>query len=261
MSDKKPIDVFAYNRDSWNKRVAEGDIWSLAVSSEVIAAARRGDWSVVLTPTKPVPRAWFPDLKGCRVLALASAGGQQAPVLAAAGASVTVFDASPAQLAQDGMVAERDGLSLRIEEGNFADLSRFADASFDLVFHPSSNIFAPDVRPIWRECFRVLRSGGRLLAGFVNPVAFAINPARQTKDDLYLRYALPYSDVGSRTPEQLERQMANGRSLEWSHSLTDQIGGQTDAGFRIIGLYEDGSESDPLCVYMPNHVATLAEKP
>ena len=260
MSDRKPIDVFAYNRDSWDKRVAEGDIWSRAVSAETIAAARRGEWSVVLTPTKPVPRAWFPDLGCCRVLALASAGGQQAPVLAAAGATVTVFDASPAQLAQDRMVAERDGLSLRIEEGNFADLSRFADASFDLVFHPSSNIFAPDVRPIWRECFRVLRAGGRLLAGFVNPVAFAINPARQTRDDLYLRYPLPYSDVASRTPEQLERQMANGRSLEWSHSLTDQIGGQTDAGFRIIGLYEDGSASDPLCEYMPNHIATLAEK-
>jgi SAM-dependent methyltransferase len=260
VSDNKPIDVFAYNRDSWNQRVAEGDIWSRAVPAETIAKARRGEWSVVLTPTKPVPRAWFPDLKDCRVLALASAGGQQAPVLAAAGATVTVFDASPAQLAQDRMVAERDGLSLRIEEGTFLDLSRFADASFDVVFNPASNLFTPDVRPVWRECFRVLRNGGRLLAGFLNPVAFAINPARVTKDDLYLRYPLPYSDLDSRTPEQLERQFAKGRSLEWSHSLTDQIGGQTEAGFRIIGLYEDGSADDPLCAYMPNHIATLAEK-
>jgi len=40
-----------------------------------------------------------------------------------------------------------------------------------------------------------------------------------------------------------------------------QIGGQTDAGFRIIGLYEDTQPGDPLTEFVPNHIATLAEKP
>ncbi len=39
------------------------------------------------------------------------------------------------------------------------DLSRFPDASFDIVFHPVSNIFIDDVRPVWKECHRVLRKG------------------------------------------------------------------------------------------------------
>ncbi|HEY1710028.1 MAG TPA: class I SAM-dependent methyltransferase [Rhizomicrobium sp.] len=260
-NDKSGIDVLAYNSAAWDQRGREGDMWTRAVSSDVIAAARRGEWSIVLTPTKPTPRSWFPELKGCRVLALAGGGGQQAPVLAAAGAVVTTLDASANQLEQDRRVAERDGLSIALEHGDFADLSRFADGSFDLIVNPASNLFAPDVRPIWRECFRVLVSGGRLMAGFLNPVTYAVNPARRSAEDLRLRYALPYADVTSRTSEQLERQMTKGRPLEWGHMLADQIGGQTDAGFRIIGFYEDTSPNDPLSAFIPNHLATLAEKP
>src|SRR5437016_10566582 len=110
------MDILSYNRRAWDRKVAEGDRWTVPVGPEVIAAARRGDWQVVLTPTRPVPREWFPDLAGLDVLCLASGGGQQGPVLAAAGAAVTVLDASPAQLARDRLVAEREGLALRTVE-------------------------------------------------------------------------------------------------------------------------------------------------
>jgi 2-polyprenyl-3-methyl-5-hydroxy-6-metoxy-1,4-benzoquinol methylase len=195
-SGKPAINVLAYNSAAWDQRGREGDVWTRAVSSEVVAAARRGDWSIVLTPTKPIPKQWFPQIEGCRVLALAAGGGQQGPVLAAAGAIVTTLDASANQLEQDRCVAERDGLSITLEHGDFADLSRFADGSFDLIVNPASNLFAPDVRPIWRECFRVLTPGGRLMAGFLNPVTFAINPARRGVEDLR---------VGTRCPTPTSR--------------------------------------------------------
>jgi 2-polyprenyl-3-methyl-5-hydroxy-6-metoxy-1,4-benzoquinol methylase len=70
------------------------------------------------------------------VLCLASGGGQQGPILAAAGARVTVFDNSPQQLAQDRFVARREGLTLETVEGDMRDLSVFADVSFDLIVHP-----------------------------------------------------------------------------------------------------------------------------
>src|SRR5690348_1369177 len=218
-ASNEPFDVFAYNSASWDKRVESGDMWTVPVSSEVIRAARRGEWSIILTPTKPVPRHWFPPLKGCRLLALGSGGGQQSPVLAAAGASVTTFDASAAQLAQDKRVAERDGLAIRLEQGNFADLSRFADDSFDLVVHPTSNCFAPEVRPVWRECFRVLVPGGRLMAGFVNPVAFAVNLFRSSAEDLRIVNKLPYSDLDEAN---LQKRLTSGETLEWGHMLEDQ---------------------------------------
>lgn len=257
-SKPEPFDVFAYNSASWDRRVESGDMWTLPVSPEVIGAARRGEWSIILTPTKPVPRRWFPPLKGCRLLALGSGGGQQSPVLAAAGANVTTFDASAAQLAQDRRVAERDRLEIRLEQGNFADLSRFRAESFDLIVHPTSNCFAPEVRPVWRECFRVLVRGGRLMAGFVNPVAFAVNLFRSTSEDLRIVNKLPYSDLDE---PKLQKRVASGETLEWGHMLEDQIGGQIDAGFRIIGFYEDTQPGDPLTEFVPNHIATLAEKP
>src|SRR5438093_2500911 len=106
------MDILSYNRHAWDRQVEKGNRWTVPVGPEAIAAARRGDWQVVLTPTKPVPRDWFPPLAGREVLCLASGGGQQAPLLAAAGASVTVLDNSPAQLAQDRLVAQRKGLKI-----------------------------------------------------------------------------------------------------------------------------------------------------
>jgi 2-polyprenyl-3-methyl-5-hydroxy-6-metoxy-1,4-benzoquinol methylase len=94
-----------------------------------------------LTPSKNVPKTWFSDIHGKRVLCLASAGGQQAPILAAAGAVVTSFDNSPVQLAKDQLVADRDGLTIELVQGDMANLSCFKDASFDLIFHPVSNFF------------------------------------------------------------------------------------------------------------------------
>src|SRR6185295_10899839 len=95
------MDVASYNRRAWDRQVEQGNRWTVPVGPNVIAAARRGDWSVVLTPTIPVPRDWFPALAGLNVLCLASGGGQQGPILAAAGARVTVYDNSPKQLACD----------------------------------------------------------------------------------------------------------------------------------------------------------------
>ncbi|MCA1848381.1 MAG: class I SAM-dependent methyltransferase, partial [Actinobacteria bacterium] len=138
------MDVRGYNREAWDREVERGNEWTVPVEEDVIEAARRGRWEVLLTNTKPVPKAWFPDLEGADVLCLASGGGQQAPIFAAAGASVTVLDNSPKQLAQDRFVAERDSLALKTVEGDMADLSVFPDESFDLVFHPVSNLFVPE---------------------------------------------------------------------------------------------------------------------
>ncbi len=256
-----PLDVVAHNRAAWDRLVASGNRWTVPVAPEVIAAARAGAWSVVLTPAKPVPRDWFGELRDRDLLALASGGGQQAPVLAAAGARVTVFDNSPAQLARDREVAARDGLALRVELGDMRDLSRFAEASFDLVFHPVSNVFCPEIRPVWRECFRVLRHGGRLLAGFCDPALYIFDPEPLERGEFVVRHGVPYSDLASLAPAELARRVAAGEPLEFGHTLEDQIGGQCDAGFAITGMYGDGWPDHPAGGRMPLFLATLAVKP
>ncbi len=153
------IDFLTLNRQAWDAQAQAQQPWSRPVSADVIAAAKAGQWQVHLTP-QALPAHWLGDVHGLHILCLASAGGQQAPVLAAAGAIVTVFDLSDEQLAQDQLVAERDGLQLSIEQGDMRDLSRFAEATFDIVFHPISNLYVPSVLPVWAECARVLKPGG-----------------------------------------------------------------------------------------------------
>ena len=255
------MDVRTVNRAAWDRQVESNNEWTRPVGPEVIAAARAGSWSVLLTEQRPVPREWFPPLAGRNVLCLASGGGQQGPILAAAGARVTVLDNSPRQLAQDQFVAERDGLALETVEGDMADLSAFADASFDLVFHPVSNCFAADVRPVWREAFRVLRAGGVLLAGFLNPVVYLFDEERAEAGELIVRHPLPYADTTDLAPEVLAQKLERGVPLEFGHLLADQLGGQLDAGFVLTALYEDRHRTYAPARVTPTYIATRAVKP
>jgi SAM-dependent methyltransferase len=254
------MDILQLNRTAWDHQVARGNRWTIPATPEVIAAARRGQWEILLTPSQPVPRDWFPPLEGCRVLCLASGGGQQGPILAAAGARVTVFDLSPAQLAQDRLVAEREGLALTTVEGDMANLAPFADQAFDLVFHPCSNCFAPAVRPVWREAFRVLRPGGVLLAGFVNPVYFLFDEDRSKAGVLEARHSIPYSDLTSLDPADRQRYLDQQEPLMFGHTLEDQIGGQLDAGFVLTGFFEDSDPSHPVARFLQTCIATRAIK-
>lgn len=258
-SSSNPV---AYNRNAWDHQVKNKNRWTVPVDSETIRLARQGQWEVVLTPTKPVPRPWFPDLAGCRVLCLAGGGGQQAPVLAAAGASVTVFDNSQEQLNQDQLVAKRDGLEIESIQGDMADLRSLSDDSFDLVFHPCSNSFVPDVRPVWQEAYRVLRPGGCLLSGFCNPIGFIFDYDKSRQGELEVRHSIPYSDITSLSEEEKAKLIYEHEPFCFGHSLEDQIAGQTDAGFSIVGFYEDywGDDKEPLDRFIASFIATRAVK-
>lgn len=257
-------EVQSINRNAWDKAVDRKSRWTVPVCGAKVAAARRGCWDIVLTPTKPVPRAWFPDFSDAEILCLASGGGQQGPVLAAAGESagarVTVFDISPRQLAQDRHVAEREGLGLITVEGDMRDLSAFSDGMFDLIVHPCSNLFVPHVRPVWRECARVLKRGGVLMAGFINPVLYLFDQKKIDEGVLEVRHELPYSDLTSISEAERDSYVRAGEALEFGHTLTDQIGGQLDAGFVITGFFEDRWEGQPPADYTDTYIASRAVK-
>lgn len=263
-STSQSTSIFSHNQSAWDQLAAHDCEWSRPVSSEVIDAARNGRWSVRLAPGD-LPPHWLHTVEGRDILCLASAGGQQAPVLAAAGAKVTVFDASRKQLDQDQHVAARDGLTLATVQGNMSDLSAFPDASFDIVFNPISNLYVPDVLPVWRECHRVLRPGGRLLASFYNPVVFVgdRDPELIEQGLIRPRYPVPYADIRDLDDAERDAKVARGEALVFGHSLTEQIGGQIEAGLHVAGFEEYRQPAPRFLIdnFLPTYIATLALKP
>jgi SAM-dependent methyltransferase len=161
------------------------------------------------------------------------------------------------------MVAEREGLDIHTIEGDMADLSMFDGEVFDLIFHPCSNCFVTDVRPVWREAYRVLRRGGDMLAGFANPIRYVFDEQLEKQGQLVVRHSLPYSDLTSLNDSEREQVMQQ-RPLDFGHTLEDQIGGQLDAGFVINGMFEDRfpeEDMDLASRFFATFIATRASKP
>lgn len=223
-------DINAATIDRW---IDEGWEWGRPISHEAYVNACKGKWDVLLTPTKPVPKEWFGELKGKHILGLASGGGQQMPVFAALGAVCTVFDYSTRQLESERMVAQREGYKIDIVRGDMTKPLPFGDNSFDLIFHPVSNCYVQEVKPIFRECYRVLKPGGILLSGLDNGINFLF----ANEDDRAQLSFFPFDPL--KNPEQRAQLERDDDGMQFSHTMEEQIGGQLEAGFRLTQLYED----------------------
>jgi len=255
------MNIYKHNSLAWDTEAKRGNPWTKPVSSKEVELARNGKFRILLTPAKPVPADWLLPVKNKKVLCLASGGGQQGPILAAAGAKVTVLDASKQQLEADMAVAKRERLTLITVLGDMADLRCFPKNSFDIIVNPVSNCFIPDVRPVWRECFRALKKGGRLLSGFNNPIFYCFDRGLEAKGVLQVKYSLPYSDITSLTVKEKKEFLKNKEPFEFGHTLQDQIGEQLAAGFSLRGFYEDKWGNGCLAdKYFPQFIATLAVK-
>ena len=249
------MDYTEVNAQTIDRWVREGWEWGVPVSHQAYLDAVAGNWDVVLTPIKPVPKAWFGDLKGKRVLGLASGGGQQMPIFAALGAVCTVLDYSPAQLESERMVSQREGYDIRIIRADMTKPLPFDDCSFDLIFHPVSNCYVREVRPIFRECFRVLKPGGVLLGGYDMGINFLVDEKEER-----IVNSLPFDPIAN--PALMAELQQSDSGVQFSHTLEDQIGGQLAAGFQITALYEDTNGYGRLHdMGIPTFAAIRAVKP
>lgn len=255
------MDILKHNSIAWDNEVKNKNQWTIPVTSKEVNDAKKGEYKLLLTPTKPVPKEWISDINGKNVLCLASGGGQQGPIFASLGANVVVFDNSKEQLLKDKMVSERDNLNINLEKGDMRDLSRFKDSTFDFIFHPVSNCFIDDIKVVWKECYRVLKNGGTLISGFANPLIYIFDLYEWEKNNkLVVKNHIPYSDIEQLPKEQLQERLDINDTLEFGHSLQSQIGDQIEAGFLISGFYEDNSGGDLLDKHIDTYIATKSIK-
>jgi SAM-dependent methyltransferase len=248
---EKYQDINAKAITGWIK---EGWEWGKPIDHETYLKAQKGEWDVVLTPTKPVPHSWFGSLRGKRILGLASGGGQQMPIFAALGGICTVFDYTPAQLDSEKLVAEREGYSIQIIQGDMTKPLPFKDESFDLIFFPVSNVYIEQAKPVFKECYRILKKGGRLLSGLDNGVNFITDDQEEA-----IVNSFPFNPL--KNPEQMAQLESGDSGVQFSHTLDEQIGGQLEAGFVLKELYEDTNGEGRLHdLHIPTFFATLSFK-
>lgn len=245
-------DINAKVIDRW---VEEGWEWGIPITHKEFIAAQNGIWNVVLTPTKPVPHQWFGDLRGKKVLGLASGGGQQMPIFAALGAQCTVLDYSPRQLESERMVAQREGYDIRIIRADMTKPLPFSDEEFDLIFHPVSNCYVEKVEPIFKECFRILKPGGILLCGLGNEINYLVD-----ENETVISNEMPFNPL---TNEKYRKQLeAEDCGMQFSHTAEEQLGGQLKAGFILTDLFGDTNGEGRLHeMNVETYYATRAIKP
>ena len=176
------------------------------------------------------------------------------PVFAALGADCTVLDYSIRQIESELLVAKREGYQIRAIRGDMTKRLPFSDGEFDLIFHPVSNCYVEEVKPIWRECFRVLKPGGLLLSGTDHYVNYIVDAAEER-----IVHALPFNPL--KNPDQLRELQEDDSGVQFSHTLEEQIGGQLEAGFTLLALYEDTNGEGRLNeLHIPTFLAIRARK-
>ena len=234
------MNVDDHNQSAWDSAAKNNSRWSLPCSDQSIEHARTGKCLVKLTPTKYVPVHWLNEILAKDILIVAGGGGQQAPILAASGANVTLLDISAEQIAIDKKVCEYHGLHLNLHLGSFRDMAKLGDSKFDLIFNPVSNCFFENLTEFWDLANYVLRPKGKVLTGFINPIAFQFDFEKANIGEFTLKYPQPYSDIKSLSEQEKKRFLHENTPLEFGHALSEQLGVPTEKGFRMSGFYEDG---------------------
>lgn len=220
---EKNIDDLADNDVCWSRRVSDGEMQN----------AKKGIVDLHLTRTKKIPDSWLPSsFKGWKVLCLAGAGGQQAPVLAMAGADVTVLDLSEKMLERDRMMAERYDLDIKCVHGNMCSMDCFADNAFDMIVNPASLMYVPDVSTVFLECARILKKGGTIIMAAPAPVFYLCD---WVEDGGYYKAC-------NRMPYKSFEHAGQGDWIEFGHTMEEYLGGLIGAGFCISGYMEEQLE-------------------
>jgi SAM-dependent methyltransferase len=226
--------VLDHNARAWDRLAGAGQPLARPAVDAAFDDPRSWLGSGGVSGATAVP--WLPErLDGLSVLCLAAGGGKHGPLYAAAGARVTVVDLSAAMLDLDRQVARERGIDLEILQGSMDDLGMLAAGRFDLVVHPVSTCYVPDVGRIFRELARVVKAGGLYVSQHKSPASLqsSLEPGPGGRYELLH----PLGRVGPLPPERPSRLREAG-TQEFVHSLDALLGGICRAGFTVEDVCE-----------------------
>jgi ubiquinone/menaquinone biosynthesis C-methylase UbiE len=222
-----------HNQRAWDERARRGDRHTKSVVPKHLL-----DPLPILDPEN-----WLGgNVRGQRILCLASGGGLQSAMLASAGAIVTVVDISNAMLDQDRAVAGGHNLQILSVQTSMDDLSMFPDASFDIVLQPVSTCYVPDVTPVYREVARVLRDNGLYISQHKQPASLQAETLPTARGYIIIE---PAERTGP-LPPTLPCAHREADTLEYLHRWQSLIGTMCRSGFVIEDLVEPPSGANLL---------------
>jgi SAM-dependent methyltransferase len=217
--------IHDHNRRAWDEMVTRGQRFTRPAKDEQF-----------LDPLPQVdPLGWLGgDIRGKTLLCLAAGGGKHGPIYASAGAVVTVVDISAAMLALDREVAAERGLPLRTIAASMDALPMLGSGEFDIVVHPVSTCYVPDVLAVYREVARIVRPGGLYISQHKSPTSLQadVQPAARGYE-----LTEPYYRAGPLPPVIGSRHREEG-TLEFLHRWEELLGGMCRAGFAIEDMVE-----------------------
>jgi SAM-dependent methyltransferase len=246
----------AHNQQAWDERVRRQDRHTRTVLARD------------LQNPLPVldPENWLGgNVRARKVLCLASGGGLQSALLAAAGALVTVVDLSNAMLDQDRAIAAKFGFQILAVQTSMDDLSMFAAGAFDVVMQPVSTCYVSDISAVFREVARVLREDGIYISQHKQPASLQAETLPGPRG-----YVI--AEPANRTeplPPVLPCWHRESDAIEYLHSWSAIIGGMCRAGFVIEDLVEPNGHANALaepgtwehrCAFLPPYAKIKARR-
>jgi SAM-dependent methyltransferase len=165
----------------------------------------------------------------------------------------------------DRAVARERKLDLAIVQGSMDDLSMFAAGRFDLVIHPVSTCYLPEVSRVFLEVARVTRAGGTYVSQHKSPAS--LQATRDLGASGHYEVVHPQAD-GVALPSEPPSRLREPGTQEFVHSLTVILGGICRAGFHVEDVFEpDHAEPDAAAgsfadraAFLPPYIRVLARR-
>ena len=218
--------IHDHNRAAWDARVLRNQRFTVAATDDELERPLE-----ILDPL-----GWLGnDVKDRRILCLGAGGGRHGPMLANAGARVTVVDISPEMLRLDQELAELRGLQVETVETSIDDLSMLADAEYEAVMQPVSTCYVPDIRLAYRELARVMKPDGTYISRHKQPTSLQMDLTPSTNGFVIED---PYYLDGPLSPARRQGPHREQGTMEFLHRWGDLLGGLCESGFVIEEVTE-----------------------
>jgi SAM-dependent methyltransferase/ADP-ribose pyrophosphatase YjhB (NUDIX family) len=218
-----PSAVAPDNRRAWNMiSRAYQDRYQLPTDRLVYSGGAPGEAELGL----------LGDVSDLKVIVLGCGAGQECIVLAKQGAQVVGVDLSDRQIEYGRRLAEREGVSLTLLQGNVEELRGVEDETQDLAVSLHAMNYVEQAGRAFREAYRVLKPGSSLVLSVHHPF------------DACLEDAPPFAVAKSYWDEAVDGQWdfpessVAARMRSWYRPVSGWFGLLAGAGFRVERMLE-----------------------